>query len=208
MCGARPVIILLWLIFFFPVALWLIWQHSGLPLAAKKVIIGAVAACVLVGSLYSLTPQGRAEQAAQDRADAQRDAQYQREATAREVSQKAQQAAAAKREAQSAPQSSSVYVTHANFGKNWPLTVNAAVVSHDQYDGVTLTINGIVYGVNGIARGEVIDPGRNNQPRYKDFNDSGYWAPETDPTYKGMGLGKDIGPIIDFGRRLPFASPQ
>jgi hypothetical protein len=78
-------------------------------------------------------------------------------------------------------------VTRADFGKDWPLTVDAGVLSCEGASAVYFTANGIRYAVNGSARTR------------KD-------APDIDPIWakdpRGYSPKKDIGPLIDRGLQL------
>jgi len=79
------------------------------------------------------------------------------------------------------------YVSRAELGRKWPLTVDDGTLSCDA-DAVVFTApDGDEYGVNGTALTagyDRIDP---------------IWAPDK---ALGMGLKKDIGPLIDRGLAL------
>lgn len=90
--------IVLWLVFFFPAGLWLLWRDPRPSLKIKQYVTGAIAVIVICGGLYQLSPQGRADQTAEDKASAQQAAEYSREQAAREATEKAQHAAAENKE--------------------------------------------------------------------------------------------------------------
>jgi hypothetical protein len=81
--------------------------------------------------------------------------------------------------------SKSERVTRAQFGDEWPFTVDGGVLRRYPIGGVTFKANGTEYAVNGLAKGQ----------GFKDVKE--IWAddPET-------GLRKNIGPIIDRGLEL------
>ena len=76
-------------------------------------------------------------------------------------------------------------VSRADFGKDWPLTVESGTLKCEGGWAVTSTTNGTTYAVNGLASGM-------NQ------------CPEIDPIWADapQGLKKDIGPLIDRGLEL------
>src|SRR3569623_1217965 len=92
-----------------------------------------------------------------------------------------------------APVVSDGHLVAADYGSDWPLTVDSADVhcypSPGGYNYVTVTINGTEYAVNGTARGA---------GKWADFNGSGYWR--KDPDFKGLKV--SIGPVIDAGLAL------
>lgn len=78
-------------------------------------------------------------------------------------------------------------ITRADFGADWPLTVDEGVLTCEGAGAVYFTGEGTRYAVNGLARTQKdapdIDP---------------IWA--DDPSVEG--LKKDIGPLIDRGLEL------
>jgi hypothetical protein len=82
--------------------------------------------------------------------------------------------------------SSSLDVSRADFGDEWPLTVGSGTLSCDG-DAVTFTTGGTTYGVNGTAR---------TLNEWPDIDP--IWA--KDPS--GLAPKKDIGPLIDRGLDL------
>lgn len=92
----------------------------------------------------------------------------------------------------STPGFSSRRVTAGDFGEKWPLTVDAGVLRCEPHAGKTSQVtfmdgNGTIYAVNGIASGT---------GRFQDIDV--IWAPATD----GVGLKKNISPLIDAGLAL------
>jgi len=86
------------------------------------------------------------------------------------------------------------YLTRADFGKDWPLTVDSGVVHCTKGSAVTFETGGDTYAVNGTARGFM------EQEGWEDITDSPIWA--ENPDYPGVGLKIDIGVIIDAGLDL------
>src|SRR4051812_31519701 len=89
-------------------------------------------------------------------------------------------------------QGSGVNLTQAQYGNDWPLTVDSAVVrcrnsAAEGVGSVTVEINGTEYAVNGTAM---------DSEKWPDFNKSSYWR---DDTSLGQGVKISIGPIIDKG---------
>jgi hypothetical protein len=78
-------------------------------------------------------------------------------------------------------------MSRSEYGKDWPLTVEAGVVRCEGAGAVTFTTGGTTYAVNGLARG---------MGTYPDVH--AIWA--DDPDFEG--LKKYIGPIIDRGLAL------
>jgi Protein of unknown function (DUF2511) len=76
-------------------------------------------------------------------------------------------------------------VSRADFGADWPLTVQSGTLNCEGAGAVTFTTNGTTYAVNGLASG--MDE----------------W-PEIDSIWANAphGLKKDIGPLIDRGLEL------
>ena len=82
------------------------------------------------------------------------------------------------------------YVSRATLGADWPLTTNDGVLACEGSGGVgsaTITTDGTKYALNGIAKGRKdgadIDP---------------VWAADD----SGLGLKKNIGPLIDAALKL------
>jgi hypothetical protein len=82
---------------------------------------------------------------------------------------------------------SSVEVGRADFGKDWPLTVNSGTLHCAGVGAITFTTGGTTYAVNGFAVGE---------HKYADIK--AIWA--RDPS--GLVPRKDIGPLIERGSKL------
>jgi hypothetical protein len=76
-------------------------------------------------------------------------------------------------------------VSQADFGKDWPLTVQSGTLNCEGAGAVTFTTDGTTYAVNGLASG------------------MDRW-PEIDPIWadEPHGLKKNIGPLIDRGLEL------
>jgi hypothetical protein len=85
------------------------------------------------------------------------------------------------------PDGSSVSVSKADFGKDWPLTVDSGTLHCEGAGTVTFASGGTTYAVNGFAIGE---------HKYADIQ--AIWA--KDPS--GMVPRKDIGPLIQHGLKL------
>lgn len=85
------------------------------------------------------------------------------------------------------PAGTSVEVTRADFGRDWPLTVDSGVLSCEGAGAVYFTSGGTRYALNGLAQGQ---------------GD----APEVDPIWadnpSGFAPKKNIGPLIDRGLQL------
>lgn len=82
-------------------------------------------------------------------------------------------------------------VTSAEFGPDWPLTVDSGTLMCDGSGGVGdayIVVNGENYALNGLAKGS---------GNYKDIRP--IWA---DDKALGQGLKKDIGPLIDAALEL------
>ncbi|HEX2296249.1 MAG TPA: DUF2511 domain-containing protein [Actinomycetota bacterium] len=78
-------------------------------------------------------------------------------------------------------------MTRADYGKDWPLTVDEGIVSCEGAGEVYFEAEGTTYAVNGLALG-----------RYRGPQIDRIWA--ADPEIKGLKI--DIGPIIDTGLEL------
>jgi hypothetical protein len=79
----------------------------------------------------------------------------------------------------------SIEVSRADFGTDWPLTVEGGVLACEGAGSVTFAAGGTTYAVNGMA--ETQDAGADIDPIWKDV---------------GGGLKKNIGPLIDRGLEL------
>lgn len=77
-------------------------------------------------------------------------------------------------------------ITQANFGDKWPLTVSSGEIQCIN-QMVIFTVQGTIYAVNGTAK---------THSNYKDIRE--IWADSP----QGMGLKKDIGPLINYGLKL------
>jgi hypothetical protein len=85
----------------------------------------------------------------------------------------------------SARASNEHFMSRADYGKGWPLTVESGTLRCDN-DAVTFETDSLTYGVNGTALTKGL-------PRIDPI-----WAPN--PEVKGLKI--DIGPLIDEGLAL------
>jgi hypothetical protein len=83
------------------------------------------------------------------------------------------------------------HVSRADYGKDWPLTVESGTLHCEDPGAVTFTAdNGTTYWVNGTA---------GNQAKTRGWADiRSIWA--DDPAYAGLKI--NIGPLIDDGLKL------
>lgn len=79
-----------------------------------------------------------------------------------------------------------------NYGNAWPFTVSSGTLSCDGPGWVTFTRADETYAVNGLASGHAPEEG------WQEVDE--IWA--NDPDVAGMGMKKDIGPILDDGLKL------
>ncbi len=82
------------------------------------------------------------------------------------------------------------YISRAELGEDWPLTVDDGVLKCDDASRVTFTTGGVIYAVNGTAAGFADRFG------WKSINDLSV----PDPNYAG--LIKDMRPLINRGLAL------
>lgn len=83
-------------------------------------------------------------------------------------------------------------VTAADYGEDWPLTVDSGVLSCPVGSAVIFGDEDTAYALNGTALGMADDRG------WQDIRESAIWADDG----SGLGLKKDIGPLIDDGLDL------
>jgi hypothetical protein len=81
-------------------------------------------------------------------------------------------------------------VSKADFGDDWPLTVEGGLLSCRGGSAIVFGSGGDAYAVNGTARGRAADNG------WLDID--AIWAPNPEIP----GTKKDIGPLIDLGLSL------
>lgn len=89
------------------------------------------------------------------------------------------------------PDDDSNTVGRSDLGKAWPLTVDSGELNCEGSGGVgqaTITVDGTTYALNGLAKSN--DANEDIQP---------IWAEDK---RLGMGLKKDIGPLIDRALEL------
>jgi Protein of unknown function (DUF2511) len=86
-------------------------------------------------------------------------------------------------------------VSRTDYGNDWPLTVESGTLRCDPPSAVTFTTeNGTTYWINGTAASMADGNG------WLDVEP--IWADDPDPTYEGLDLKINIGPLIDDGLTL------
>ncbi len=118
----KPTAIVLWLIFFFPIGLWLMWRDPRPALRLKQWVTAVFVAIIALNGIYSVTPAGRVAQAQQDKADAvaaaQQNAAGAEQAKADRLKQAAQEKQAARDEAaQQAEQQQQDKITESSLAR-------------------------------------------------------------------------------------------
>lgn len=90
------------------------------------------------------------------------------------------------------------HVTRAEFGDDWPLTVDAGELTLRSKNRVLFIVGGRVYALNGTAKAErhfFLD-----QPRYAPIDE--IWADAPNPPGLDLRLKKNMGPLIQAGLAL------